>query len=327
MTDPAPLLSATEAWSALEGSSIRRRWGRLVVHDEPGGRGNGSLWTLVHVLAAANDLAAVGRDPGLGRLLGLLSRYRADRGYLPTPGAHLRYVDDNAWLGLLCMRIAARTGNASHRRRAQRIASFLLRASHPDGGIRWREGHPSRNVCSTAPTAELVLALGTSKDDVAFASEAAAWLDGTLRRDDGLLADRIEDGEVEPTVWSYNQGAAIGLYRMLAERTDDDRHRQRARELAEASLEIFAGSRAWTEPPPFLAVWFRELLALPEAADRARSVLATHLDRLVDEGREPRTGFFTAGGVGSYDGLATIDQAAIVQLFALAGGAPPAPAG
>ena len=32
---------------------------------------------------------------------------------------------------------------------------------------------------------------------------------------------------------------------------------------------------------------------------------------------DPTTGLFTAGGVGSYDGSVTIDQAATVQLLAM----------
>jgi hypothetical protein len=197
---------------------------------------------------------------------------------------------------------------------------------HPDGGIRWREAHESRNACSTAPTAELVLALDPP-GGLVLARELASWVDETLLRNDGLVADRIEGSSVEPTAWSYNQGSAIGMYRLLAERTEDASYRARAVRLAHASLDAFGPERAWTEPPPFLVIWFRELLALGDVADEARSRLTAHVDRLLAEAKDPATGLFTAGGVGSYDGRPTIDQAAIVQLFALAAGAPPAPAG
>ena len=333
--------AAVDAWQALERSSMRRRWGRWgrrVVTEGPGERRQASLWSLVHVMAAANDLAALGHDPGLARLLRMLPPYRADEAYLPTPGARLRYLDDNAWLGLLSLRIADRTDEPSHRRRAERVATFLRRHEHPDGGLPWREGHDSRNACSAAPAAELVVALAirpqaassgdrTDDDAVAFGLRQAAWLDDTLRREDGLVADRIERGVIEPTAWSYNQGAACGLHRLLAEAGQGSAHRARAIELAHTSLDVIGAARLWTEPPPFLAIWFRELLALTEVADDARVLLRRHAERLLRDARDPVSGLFTSGGAGSYDGRPTIDQAAVVQLLALAAGAPPMPAG
>ena len=45
--------------------------------------------------------------------------------------------------------------------------------------------------------------------------------------------------------------------------------------------------------------------------------LDPYLERLLDRARDPGSGWFTRGGLGTYDGTKTIDQAAIVQLFAL----------
>jgi hypothetical protein len=104
---------------------------------------------------------------------------------------------------------------------------------------------------------------------------------------------------------------------------------ERARTTAFASLALFDGDRLWREPPPFLAIWFRELLAFGETpvVDLARDRLDGYLDRVLREARDPGTGLFTAGGVGSFNRRPTIDQAAFVQLFALAAGVPPRPAG
>lgn len=318
--------AARDAWEALERSAFATRWLRFAVREGPADRAPASLWTITHVISAASDLLCLGHDVDLDRLMDVVSRLRADEGYLPTRGARLRYFDDNAWLGLLSLRLHARTGERDHRRRAERIARFLRRGVHPEGGVRWREGNESRNACSTAPTGELFAALG-EPDDLALARTLAAWVDTTLTRDDGLVADRIEGGIVEPTPWSYNQGATIGLHRKLADGTADPEHRARATLLAHESLAALGDGRAWNEPPPFLAIWFRELLAVWDVAEEARLRLTSHADRLLDEARDPQTGFFTAGGVGSYDGRPTIDQAAVVQLFALAAGVPPAPAG
>ena len=318
--------AARDAWASLERGTFGTGWFRFAVREGPRTRTTASLWTLTHALAAAGDLSALGEDPGLARLLGLLPRFRADEGYLPTPGARLRYYDDNAWLGLLSLRLAVRTGDREHHRRAERIARFLRGGIHPEGGVRWREGHESRNACSTAPTAELFVALAGS-DGPALATTLAAWIDGTLVRDDGLIADRIEGTTIERTAWSYNQGAAIGLHRRLAAATGDPSFRARAVRLAHASLDTFGPERSWTEPQPFLVIWFREVLALPDVADEARHRLVDHVDRLLADGLDAQTGLFTAGGLGTYDGRSTIDQAAVIQLLALAAGAPPSPDG
>jgi hypothetical protein len=318
--------AAREAWDALERSAFGRKWFRFAVREGHDTRTTASLWTLTHVIAAASDLGTIGHDVDMSRLLRLLERFRADVGYLPTPGSRLRYFDDNAWLALLSLRLAERTGDRAHRRRAERVGRFLRHGLHPSGGVRWREAHESRNACSTAPTAEVFLALG-APDDLELAHTLAAWIDATLERDDGLIADRVEDGTVEPTPWSYNQGATIGLRHLLAEATGDTSHREAAIRLARASLDAFGAERTWTEPPPFLAIWFRELFALDDVADDARTRLAKYVDRLIDEARDPTTGLFTAGSIGSYDGRSTIDQAGAVQLLALAAGAPPSPAG
>jgi hypothetical protein len=317
---------ARDAWDALERAAFGTKWFRFAVREGPDTRTTVSLWSLVHVIAAASDLATIGHDVDADRILGLLPRFRADEGYLPNPGSRLRFYDDNAWLGLLSVRLAARTGDREHHRRAERIARFLRRGAHPEGGVLWKEGHDSRNACSTAPTGELFVALG-EPDDLACARDLAAWLGTTLARDDGLIADRLEDGKVERTPWSYNQGTTIGLHRLLADATGDASHRGAAVRLAHTSLDAIGPERAWIEPPPFLVIWFRELLAVPDVAAEARERLLVHAERLLGEGRDPETGLFTAGGVGSYDGRPTIDQAAVVQLFALAAGAPPAPAG
>ena len=318
--------AAREAWDALERAAFGTRWFRFAVREGPDTRTTVSLWTLVHVIAAASDLSTIGREVDLEQVVGLLPRFRADEGYLPTPRSRLRFYDDNAWLGLLSLRLAARTGDHDHRRRAARIRRFLRRGVDPDGGVPWKEGHPSRNACSTSPTGELLLALG-EPEDIELARRNAAWIGTTLAREDGLIADRIEDGKVERTAWSYNQGATIGLHRLLSDATGDASHRAAAVRLAHTSLDAIGPERTWTEPQPFLVIWFRELLALSDVATEARDRLLLHAERLLDEGRDGQSGLYTAGGLGSYDGRPTIDQAAVVQLLALAAGAPPSPAG
>jgi hypothetical protein len=319
---------ARQAWDALAGAAIRRRLGRTVPVEAPSRWKRASLWTLVHVLGAANDLAALAADPGLDRLLRNLARYRSRGAYAPEPRAPQRFFDDNAWLGLLSMRL----GGVADLARARATLRFVRTGEDPAGGVLWVEGGTSRNACSTAPAAELALALDLDSgrtEATAFAVRCVDWLDRTLATADGLYADNLEGGSVEPTIWSYNQGASMGAHRLVAASMGDPVTMERARTTALASLALFEGDRLWHEPPPFLAIWFRELLAFDEfqVTDIARDRLDGYLDRVLREARDPATRLFTAGGIGSFNRRPTIDQAAFVQLFALAAGAPPRPAG
>jgi hypothetical protein len=86
---------------------------------------------------------------------------------------------------------------------------------------------------------------------------------------------------------------------------------------ARSSLALFQAERLWQEPPPFLAIWFRALLALPAVRPEASSLMASYVERVLREALDPGTGLFTRGGLGSYDQTVTIDQAAIVQILAM----------
>jgi len=322
--------AARDAWAALIAQGgVRPGPKGIFVAEEPSGRKRASLWTLVNVIAAAADLSSMSADAGLDDLVSTLDRYRSRGAFAPAPRHRKRYFDDNAWLGLLFLRLFRRSNDVRHLERGTELASFVRRGEVATGGVLWVEGSGTRNACSTAPAAELALASHLQRSDpdaVSFADRSLAWLRRTLGRDDGLMADHIEDDVVEPTVWSYNQGAALGAHRLLTRATGADG--RVPRRLAEASLETFVGERLWQEPPPFLAVWFRELLDADADVRRAgRERLESYLERALRHGRDPHTGLFTNGGIGSYDGRPVIDQAAVVQMFALAAGVDPMPAG
>ncbi len=72
----------------------------------------------------------------------------------------------------------------------------------------------------------------------------------------------------------------------------------------------------------FNAILFRNLLALDAVAPdpRYRATMTAYLDRAWREARDPATGLFDRGGIGSYTaGKAdALDQAGLVQLYALA---------
>jgi hypothetical protein len=290
--------AATDAWAALDRSSRSRRRGVLL--DTDGRRRVASLWALVHVLWAIGDLRRLGvAETRMTDIVNMVDRYRWRGGFAAIPRTRRRYFDDDAWLGLAAVHL-------DDRALAAEALAFVRTGEDPAGGVRWVEDAASRNTCSTASAAWLALELG----DRPFAERAMDWLDATLRTDEGLYQDRIEEGRIDPTVWSYNQGAAVAALGLL-DRADA------ATTTATASLRLFTGERLWREPPPFLAIWFRALLRDPVARPETERRLVAYTDRLLAEAIDPATGLFTAGGVGSYDGSTTIDQAAAVQMLAM----------
>jgi hypothetical protein len=275
--------------------------------EDPDHHARASLWTLVHVLWAACDAVELGLDVPIEEIAGLIERYRRDDGYAATLVGR-RYFDDNAWLGLVSLRLAQVTGEESHRERASELVEFVRTGEDPAGGVRWVEGGTTRNTCSTAPAAWLAL-MAEPHRARPFAERVMDWLVRVLRRDDGSFADRIEGESIEPTTWTYNQGAAVTALRLL-ERHDD------ADLTANVAADTFAADRIWTEPPPFLAIWFRTLVDDRRVGARVRRSLHGHVERMGTEALD-EAGRFTRGNIGSYDGRGTIDQAAAVQLLAL----------
>jgi hypothetical protein len=296
---------ALDAWRALEADALTQRRGRPRVLAGPDGA-DAPLWPLIHVLWAAADLRAAGADVPVEPLAEVLERHRSGEAYRATPRERARYFDDNAWLGLASLRLADTTDDPTWRERAVLLATFATEGEHPDGGVRWREGAESRNTCSTASSAWLRARAFGSDDGPA--DRWIGWLERTLRGPDGLFADRIEGVDVDRYAWSYNQGAVVAA-REAINRPDDG--------LVEATIEHWDGERRWREPPPFLAIAARALLDAPRTYEAAVAWLDPYLELLLDRARDPMSGWFTRGGIGTYDGTRTIDQAAVVQLFAL----------
>ncbi len=337
-----PSARAVEAWRVLVATATRPAEGRLEVRAGPWrSSGRSAVWPLSQVLHAAVDVAGLQTPPStatVDALRATLAGYRSrDRGpdgsrraYAPFPGDGAHYYDDNAWIGLALGQWAGQllgagddAGGLLAQAEARAVLAALAEGEAPGGGIRWRAGDPSVNTCSTGPTAELALRIHLTTGDaqaLELAGRCRHFLAVRLRRADGLYADHVDGaGRVEPTVWSYNQGTPLGADVLWARATGQDEALASAQETAFAALTHFAGDRLWSQPPAFNAIFFRNLLALHAARPDPVLVdaLDGYLERVWAEGRDPRTGLFTAGGIGSYDRRPTIDQAALVQLYAL----------
>jgi hypothetical protein len=331
---------AGAAWGSLARDAGRERWRVTVVAEGPwAGAGRASLWGLGQVLVAALDLHPLGLvdTRTIERLLRGTAAFRRGAGYAAVPHGRERYYDDNAWLALALVQAAGTPGAPGLPGEAERILRFLAGGTR-DGGVAWVDrGPPSWNTCSTGPAAELAfrlaLAAGPSgrgsggfgpgaAEAAAFGEAAMGFLTGVLRRPDGLYADHLRaDGTVEPTVWSYNQGTPVGAGALWARLRGDDGPLVAARETADAALAHFgAEDRLWAQPPAFNAIFFRNLLLLDGLAGYppVQAVLDDYLDRVWSEARHPGTGWFTEGGIGRYERGGSLDQAGLVQLYALA---------
>jgi len=328
--DPAsPLDRALAAWRPIEGLLHRPRFFAPSLRDGPWVNASiAAVWGLSQVLAAAAQLRMLGAIDAdvVKALLRVLERHRDGSGYDAFPGDRPRYYDDNAWVGLDFVQLELAGTPGGYGLEAARVLGFLQQGLRDDGGVFWIE-RPKESIhtCSTAPTGELAAQLHLLTGDGAaleIAERTSRYLHAQLRRDDALYRDNVRvDGTVDDAIYSYNQGTPVGLD-VLRYRIDGDRsHLARAHETADAALDHFAvDDGLWRQAPCFNAIFFRNLVAL-DAVDthpRVRSVLARYLERLWDEGRDPATGWFTGGGIGAYERGGVLDQAGVVQLFAIA---------
>jgi uncharacterized protein YyaL (SSP411 family) len=284
-------------------------------------------WPLGQLLHGRVALAMQGGDwDRVDAIFKEFEAYRSGDGFSGGSGAGDRYYDDNAWIGLAAMQAHEATGDAKYLRHAERTFRMVRTGQHPDGGLYWVESdRVTRNTCSIAPAAQLALRLHEATGNeryLRFAIEQADWLDEHLRLPSGLYADNLNDnGSLDTTTYSYNQGTPLGLDVQLYRATGNTAYLKRAQATADAALSEFQGDRLWSQAPVFNAIFFRNLLALQAVAPDPSYLPAVdqYLERAWSEGRSQETGLFDQGGIGHYGDAAgsVIDQGALSQLYAI----------
>jgi uncharacterized protein YyaL (SSP411 family) len=302
--------------------------------EVPGEPQAARAWPFSQALSAT---IAVSGMPVRGRLyvhearrrLAMLERYRRpDGAYASVIGpSGAVYYDDNEWIGLELLRWYSLQHGRAALARAAHLFHLVTRAWDDDethlcrGGVFWTDapGNDDRNTVTTATGALLAMrlyAVTHNKGYVHWAQRMLAWVDACMLAPDALLWDHLGPGGVlDRNHWSYNQGTAIGAYALLYELTDDRHALERGEELADASLAYFDRSPGGSEPPFFLAIFFRNLLSL-EAVDgeaRYRVEAQTYANAVWDRVRDPTTGVFRFA-VGRPSEL--LEQAAMVQIYA-----------
>ncbi|MFZ2173675.1 MAG: glycoside hydrolase family 76 protein [Rhodococcus sp. (in: high G+C Gram-positive bacteria)] len=186
-------------------------------------------WWQAHLLDCAVD--ALERDPTPRRRRRIMKLARGHR-LRNLSGWTNNYYDDMAWLGIALER-AQRLHSVDHRRAVQTLESQLLDAWAPEdgGGIPWRKGSDFYNAPANGPAGILLARTGR----LWRAQAVADWIDDTLRNPhSNLILDGVHRGGVyERAIYSYCQGAVLGLETELAVRFDAPRHRHRIHRLVD----------------------------------------------------------------------------------------------
>jgi hypothetical protein len=245
----------------------------------------------------------------------------------PAGPGGAKYYDDNEWVGIELARLYKLTHNASELGSAEGIMAFEMAGWQSDpelacpGGIPFSNAaeNTDRNTVTNAPAAELGVQLYRISGNVQylqFAQMAYEWVRRCLLQPGGLYADHIrQQGVVDPTLWSYNQGTMIGAGTLLYQATGNGAYLYQARETARAALAYFNPERLRAEIPFFPSVYFRNLLYLdyvtrdPPGPKLAQGYVDNAWQHL-----RLSNGLFVAGSPPSAQLLV---QAAIVQIYAL----------
>jgi Glycosyl hydrolase family 76 len=245
----------------------------------------------------------------------------------PSGPGGTKYYDDNDWVGIELVRLYKLTRKPAVLGSAEAIMAFEMAGWQTDpelacpGGIPFSNAleNTDRNTVSTAPAAELAAQLYRITRDapyLQFAEMAYQWVRRCLLLPSGLYADHIRRrGELDPTVWSYNQGTMIGAGTLLYQATGNGAFLYQARQTARAALAYLTPERLASEIPFFPSVYFRNLLYLDSITrDPPGSKLAQPYVDYAWQHLRQSDGLFVSGSPASAQLLV---QAAIVQIYAL----------
>ena len=261
------------------------------------------------------------------RIRGLESYARRDGAYRADTGTGDVYYDDNEWIALELVQWWQLHGDRIALARAAHLFGVVRAAWDGDethacpGGVFWTDarGNDDRNTVTTATGALLAMKLyeaTRSSTYLTWARRMLGWVESCMAAPDGLLWDHLGlHGERDETHWSYNQGTAIGANVLLYRLTGDAAALSRAEQLADSSLAYFDRTPGGREPPYFLAIFFRNLLALAAVDGNSayRDAAQVYADEAWQRSRLAGTNVFRFAQSGP---PTLLEQAAMVQIYA-----------
>lgn len=210
--------------------------------------GNGVMFSAL-VAAARHDPETY--MPVMNRFFTAMDRYWDAKskipGYEPAPtsgNGNDKYYDDNQWMVIAFMEAYDLTQDEKFLNRADETLKFSLSGwdDQLGGGIWWHEQHKdgSKNTCANGPAAVGCLRVARARDtdaNVKWAHKIAKWTTEHLQDRDGLFFDnqKVADGKIEKTKWTYNTALMIRAYLGLWRATGDTRMLAEAKRVGAAS--------------------------------------------------------------------------------------------
>jgi hypothetical protein len=244
---------------------------------------------------------------------------------VPPGGAS--YYDDNEWVGIELARLYKQRHEAPLLEKAEQIMQFVMAGwqTNPKlacpGGVPFSDAPSNieRNTVTDGPAAELgvqLYRLTGNATYLQFAVTAYEWVRRCLMAPNELYYDHIRlHGVIDPTEWSYNQGSMMGAGVLLYQATGNGAYLYQARQTAKAALSYFTIPRLLSENPFFVSVYFRNLMYLDSVThDPPGSTLAQTYVNSVWVHQRLKSGLFVFGSPPSSQ---LLDQAAVVQIYAL----------
>jgi Glycosyl hydrolase family 76 len=301
------------------------------------------VWELREATAATVDMAGL---PDVGgqytpdvhdRLSALQNYWDSTKtppgydSYVPPPlgqGGDI-YYDDNDVIGLELVRIYRATGDATVLDRAEQVFQLIKFGwdsdpSHPcPGGEQWTQGTwtaPIRATNATALGSEFALHLYQLTEQQSYldwGKKMYEWNRGCVLSPQGLYWNDMDfQGNIDKTLWIYNDGAMIGAGALLYQITGDATYLQQAEGTADATMAYFgAGGRYYIQPAIFDAIFFKNLLLLDSIQHnpKYRQTMQAYADAIWQADRDPATGLFTFG---ASQPAQVLEHAAMVQIYA-----------
>lgn len=249
----------------------------------------------------------------------------------PLGAGGTSYYDDNEWVGIELARLYELSHEAFALQQARQIMAFVMagwQTTTPSGkplacpgGVPFSNSptNNSRNTVTDGPAAELGVQLYRITHEpqyLAFAKMAYGWVRQCLLAPNGLYADHMmNNGEVEPMQWSYNQGAMMGAGALLYQATGEASYLYEARQTAKAALAFYSTEKLELENPFFASVYLRNLLYLDSVShDPPGPRLVQAYVNYAWQNLRLSNGLFVSGSPST---STLLGQAAIVQLYAL----------
>jgi Glycosyl hydrolase family 76 len=245
------------------------------------------------------------------------------------------YYDDNAWVGLDLMQEYGLIHQRSDLTRAEDVFHFVVSGWDTrtnvacPGGVFWEDvANSPRNTISNAPNAEVGLEIYQATHDpyyLQWAKRMYAWVRGCLMSADGMYYDHLDDnGSVQASLWSYNQGTMIGAGALLYRITGDRTYLNQAEQTATASVSYYGSDgNLYHQPDVFNAIFFRNLFELAKInhdPSYAR-MAASYADTAWLQNRQS-TGLFSDPDATGGESLEN-QTAPMVEIYALLAQQPP----